>query len=282
MSVTDNAGNAGNAGNTPPLTPAPLLPAPLTPPARRRPRGLVRLCRVELLLFLREPAAMLFTLVLPLAMLLFLGVAYGDEATDGIRQIDEYAPQIVVTIAINLGVLGVAVNIAECRTSGVLRRYRLAPVPMWWFWFSQVVVGLLMFAVATAGLLAVVEVAYGVLLADPLPFCVAVLAGLTFTFATGVLLGSLDLPARSVQIIGTGLFFVMFLGSGAALPRDSFPGWLQALTAVNPMTPVIDASVDAYLGRSMTSELPELALVLAGAFVLVWIARRKSTWEGNR
>ncbi|MBN0046446.1 ABC transporter permease [Streptomyces actuosus] len=257
-------------------------PAPVAPRGRRGPRGLGRLCRVELLLFLREPAAVFFTLVFPMAMLLFLGVAYGTESDGGVRYIDEYVAQIVVTIAINLGVLGVAVNIAECRTSGVLRRYRLAPVPMWWFWFSQVAVGLLMFALAIGALLAVVAVAYGVVLASPAQFGLAVVTGLAFTFAAGVLLGSLDLPARSVQITGTGLFFVLFLGSGAAVPRDSFPGWLEKLTAVNPMTPVVDAAVDAYLGRSMVAELPWLALVLAGAGVLVLIARSKSTWEGNR
>lgn len=257
-------------------------PAPVVPPAHRAPRGLRRLCRIEMLLFLREPAAVFFTLVFPMAMLLFLGVAYGTESSDGVRYIDEYVAHIVVTIAVNLGVLGVAINIAECRASGVLRRYRLAPVPMWWFWLSQVVVGLLMFALATGALLAVVAASYGVLLASPAQFALAVLVGLAFTFATGVLLGSLDLPARSVQIIGTGLFFVLFLGSGAAIPRDSFPGWLQALTAVNPMTPVIDAAVDAYLGRPMAAELPELALVLVAAGVIVRIARTKSTWEGTR
>ncbi|MEE1940888.1 ABC transporter permease [Streptomyces sp. TRM 70361] len=257
-------------------------PAPLTPAARRSPRGLGRLCRTELLLFLREPAAVFFTLVFPMAMLLFLGVAYGTESSDGVRYIDEYVAHIVVTVAINLGVLGVAVNIAECRVSGVLRRYRLAPAPMWWFWLSQVVVGLLMFALAVCALLAVVAAAYGVVLASPAAFALAVLVGLAFTFATGVLLGSLDLSARGVQITGTGLFFVLFLGSGAAVPRDSFPDWLRTLTAFNPMSPVVDASVDAYLGRSMVSELPGLALVLAAAAALVLTARSKSTWEGNR
>lgn len=215
-------------------------------------------------------------------MLLFLGVAYGSSDDNGVRYIDEYVAQIVVTIAINLGVLGVAINIAECRASGVLRRYRLAPVPMWWFWFSQAVVGLLMFALAIGALLAVVAVAYGVTLASPAQFAFAVVVGLVFTFAVGVLLGSLDLPARSVQITGTGLFFVLFMGSGAAVPRNSFPGWLEQLTAVNPMTPVVDAAVDAYLGRSLTAELPGLALVVVAAAVLVLIARSKSTWEGNR
>lgn len=257
------------------------LPAPVRTPVHRRPRGLARLCRVELLLFVREPAAMVFTMVLPLTLLLFLGLAYGTEVTDGIRNIDQSVPQIVVSTAINLGVLGVAVNISECRSSGVLRRYRLAPVPMWWFWWSQVVVGLLMFAASTAVLLTVVQVQYGVVMAGPVQFSLVLLVGLAFTFSAGVLLGSLDLPTRSVQIVGTVLFFVMFLGSGAALPRSSFPRWLELLSTANPMTPVVEAAIDAYVGRPVTPHLPLLALVLLEALLLVWIAGRRSAWEGN-
>jgi ABC-2 type transport system permease protein len=258
------------------------LPAALPAPGHRRPRGLSRLCRIELLLFLREPAAMVFTMVLPLILLLFLGLAYGTDVVDGIRNIDQSVPQIVVSTAVNLGVLGVAVNISECRASGVLRRYRLAPVPMWWFWWSQVVVGLLMFAASTAVLLAVVQVQYGVVMASQAAFALAVLTGLTFTFSAGVLLGGFDLPTRSVQIVGTVLFFIMFLGSGAALPRSSFPRWLELLSAANPMTPVVEAAVNAYVGRPITPQLPQLALVLLEALLIVWIAGRRSAWEANR
>jgi ABC-2 type transport system permease protein len=257
------------------------VPAPVRAPAHRRPRGLAKLCRIELLLFLREPAAMVFTMVLPLSLLVFLGLAYGTEVVDGIRNIDQSVPQIVVSTAINLGVLGVAVNISECRASGVLRRYRLAPVPMWWFWWSQVVVGLLMFAASTAVLLTVVQVQYGVVLAGPVQFALVLLVGLAFSFSAGVLLGSLDLPTRTVQIVGTVLFFVLFLGSGAGLPRSSFPRWLELLSAANPMTPVVEAAINAYVGRPITPQLPLLGLVLIESLVLVWIAGRKSAWEGN-
>ena len=106
----------------------------------RRPRGLVRLCWAETLLFLREPAAMFFSLVFPMAMLFFLGLAYGGTDEDGVRFIDRYVPQVVVVVAMNIGLLGVAINIAECRSRGILRRYKLAPVPFWWFWLSQVYV----------------------------------------------------------------------------------------------------------------------------------------------
>jgi ABC-2 type transport system permease protein len=255
---------------------------PVRVPARRSPRGLGQLCRTEILLFLREPAAMFFTLVFPMALLLFVGLAYSGSDDTGTRYIDLYVPQIVATIAVNLGVLGVAINIAECRESGVLRRYRLAPVPMWWFWLSQVVVGLLMFVLSAALLLGVVSVTYGVRLDDPVPFAAVTLLGLAVAFVIGVLLGNLRMPVRSVQIIGTSVFFVMFLGSGAAVPRSSFPEWLRLVTAVNPMSPVVDASTSAYLGRPLRPHLVAIGVLVVFTVILLEMARRVSRWEADR
>ena len=256
--------------------------APVSVPTRRSPRGLGQLCRTETVLFLREPAAIFFTMVFPLVLLLFVGVAYSGSDDTGTRYIDLYVPQIVATIAVNLGVLGVAINIAECRESGILRRYRLAPVPMWWFWLSQVIVGVLMFAVSAAILLGAVSAGYGVRLDHPVSFAAVTLLGLAVAFAIGVLLGNLRMPLRSIQIAGTGVFFVMFLGSGAALPRDAFPEWLRLITAVNPMSPIVDASTSAYLGRPLSPHLVGLGLLGVFTVVLVDLARRVSHREVDR
>ena len=259
-----------------------------TPPEavveRRPPRGFRQLVKVELLMFLREPAAMFFTLVFPLALLLFTGVAYGKskDDTNGLRMIDENVPQIIATIAVNLGVLGVAVNLAESRARGILRRYKLAPVPFWWFWLSQVIVGVLMFALATALLLGVVQATLGVNVKSPVSFLLITLFGLAPAFTMGVVLGSLRMPVRTVQIVGTGVFFWMFLGSGAALPRGTFPSWLRAVSSINPMTPIVDASERSYLGHSLVPALPWLGLVLLFTLGTLVFARRMSRWEVER
>lgn len=253
------------------------------PPARgHRPRGLPRLCWVETVLFLREPAAMFFVIVLPLALLLFTGLAYGDARSGDVRAIDQNVPQIITVIVLNLGVPGLAISIAEYRDRGILRRYRLAPVPFWWFWLSQAFVAVLMFLVSTALLLGVVAATYGVLLAAPWDFALVSSIGLAFTFSLGVLLGSARVPLRTVQVIGTGLFFVLFLGSGAAVPRTSFPHWLRDVTALNPMTPVVDAATSAYVGDPLSPHLPGLGLVVVCTVVLAVCAVRMSSWEADR
>ena len=137
-------------------------PVPTTARTLRLWRGLGRLCWAETLLFMREPAAVFFTFLFPQALLIFVGFVYADETTDGVRFIDEYVPAVMAVVVANLGLLGVALNIAEARARGVLVRYRLLPLPFWCYVASQAVVGLTMFVLAIGGVLAVTGAVYGI------------------------------------------------------------------------------------------------------------------------
>jgi ABC-2 type transport system permease protein len=258
----------------------------VAPPARtiRIARGLWQLCRSELVLFLREPAAVFFTLLFPQALLIFVGFVYGDETFGGSgRFIDEYVPTVMAIVVANLGLLGVAFNIAEARVRGVLVRYRLIPLPFWCYFVSQAVVGLLMFAVSIGGLLLTAGIFYGLRFSGSIPvFAGILLLGLTVMFQIGLLLGGLDLTVRTTQLAGTALFFVVFFGSGAAIPRSQFPDWLYDFTTFNPLTPVVDALVDSYLGRSLSGDLPGLAALGVLSVALAIAIRRSFRWEAVR
>lgn len=252
--------------------------------AGRLARGLWRLCWSETVLFLREPAAVFFTLLFPQALLLFVGFVYGDETLGGdVRFIDEYVPTVMAIVVANLGLLGVAFNIAEARVRGVLVRYRLIPLPFWCYFVSQGVVGLLMFALSIGGLLLTAGLFYGLRFGGSvLVFTGILLLGLTVMFQVGLLLGGLNLTVRTTQLAGTALFFVVFFGSGAAIPRSQFPDWLYDITTFNPLTPVVDALVHAYLGRSLSGDLPGLAALGVLAVALTIAIRRTFRWEAVR
>jgi ABC-2 type transport system permease protein len=246
-------------------------------------RGLWHLCRSETVLFLREPAAVVFTMVFPQALLVFVGVVYADEVNNGVRFIDEYVPAVIAIVAANLGLVGMAFNIAEARVRGVLRRYRLIPLPLWCYFVSQAAVGLLMFALSVGSLMVTTAVLYGVRFAGSLAVFLGVLVlGLTAMFLIGLVLGGLNLTVRTTQLAGTALFFVMFFGSGAAIPRSQFPDWLRDLTAVNPLTPVVESLTRAYLGKDLGGQAPALAGLALFALLLALVVHHTFRWEVSR
>ena len=75
------------------------------------------------------------------------------------------------------------------------------------------------------------------------------------------------------------MFFLMFFSSGAALPRESFPGWLQTVSEFNPLTILNQALMDAYLGQQC-SWWPLVFLIVA-TVILNLITVRTFDWEGS-
>ena len=93
-------------------------------------------------------------------------------------------------------------------------------------------------------------------------------AGLT---ALGLTIGSFMTSPEGFQLITTFVIFPLFFLSGALYPLDQLPAYLEALTAFNPLTYIVDLLrgllIDLqYFGTNLNS------LVMVGfAFVILFI-----------
>lgn len=240
------------------------------------------LTKYEIKLFVREPAAMFFTLVFPLMMLLFVGVVYGSQILDGVRYIDLYFPTLMAAVAANLGVMAIPINISELRTRGVLRRYKVSPFSFNTFMWSQIGVGLFMYLLSCLGIIVMIAAVYGFNLKGSFFLFIAVLMlALAFMMSIGFFLGGLKASARTTQLMGTALFFFMFFGSGAAIPRQEFPPWMRTVTAYDPLTPISDSLVGIYLGYSIRSKLPALGVIFLATVLIIVVTRKTFSWEKN-
>jgi ABC-2 type transport system permease protein len=90
--------------------------------------------------------------------------------------------------------------------------------------------------------------------------------------ALGLLLGSLAPTARAAQGIGLVLFFPMWLLSGAGPPRAVMTQAMRQLSDVLPLTRVVTAIQEPWLGTgSNVSELMVLSALFAAAVaVTAW------------
>ena len=123
----------------------------LPPPHRTRPRkarlmttqtlavrpnpltALATLTRVETLLLLREPAAVLFTLALPLVLLVLNG-SDGNAPNPrfgGAGTIDVLMAGYLVYVMATSAIMGLGETLADYRDRGILRRLRITPLRPW-------------------------------------------------------------------------------------------------------------------------------------------------------
>ena len=97
-----------------------------------------RLIYTELLLAVREPAAMFMSLILPLAIFLALGFSIGGMEIEVDRNIgvaelfhvrDVLLAGNIAWVTAIFGIVSLPQTLVEFRQHGVFRRYRVTPMP---------------------------------------------------------------------------------------------------------------------------------------------------------
>lgn len=244
------------------------------------PKALSNMTRVEMKLFLREPAAVFFTLAFPTLALLLFGTLIGDFDVPGtnLRSIDILAPGYTAMVIGTVAIIGLPTTIASYRQNGVLRRLRATPIKPPEILGSHVLVNLAATAVGVSLLFLAAWLVFDVV-SPAAPFSVAaslVLASLAF-FAFGFALAGLIPSVRVASAVGQVIFFPMVALSGAWVPREQFPDWLSTVSNFIPLTYAVDLVRDLWLGEGW-SLLPTCVLVGTLA-VSVLVSAKTFRWE---
>lgn len=133
----------------------------------------------------------------------------------------------------------------------------------------------LMFVPLRLGLfVALIAVLFGLQLhaAGILPAVGILLAFLPFVWGLGLIAGGAVLTLRAgMGAVGTGVT-LLGLGSGAFFPVSLLPGWLQTLTAWNPMALAINGLRDALIGGAGWGALGPTLLKLVALSIPALIA----------
>ena len=216
--------------------------------------------RQEFMLLLREPVAVFFSLAFPLIIYVFIGIPYGStEIAPGVHFIDAMFSSLILTVAANLLLMGLPIYLAELRSCGVDRRYAVLPLPGRLF-ASSVLASML---ILLAGSSAVIVLVVGLRATLWSPVYLLLLIGsILWLSALGFLIGALRVSARTTQALSAAIFFIMFFGSGAAVPLEGLPEILQKVLEWNPLKQWLDVMIGVYTGAG-ASRTEWLRLLLA-------------------
>jgi len=237
----------------------------------QRPGSLWRMLLVwslqETRLLFREPVAVFFSLAFPVIIYVFLGIPYGDELIrEGVRFIDIMFPALGGTVAANLLLMGLPIYVAQLRTREVDKRYKVIPLPGAILALSVVFAMLILVVAADIIIIVTVGISHGIRSeAGRLPFILLNLGFIGMLAPIGFFLGTLPLSPRTIQALTAAVFFVLFFGSGAAVPIEGLPQWLQQVLEWNPVKIWFDQMINAY-----TSEpIPENAALKVGVTLII-------------
>jgi ABC-2 type transport system permease protein/oleandomycin transport system permease protein len=228
--------------------------------------------RRNLLIWMRVPAYLVFTVIQPVLFVLMFRYVFGGAIPVKVRggYVDFLMPGIIAQTAA-FATFGTAIALAVELKKGVIDRLRAMPMAR-----SAVLGGRLVADTGrmTVTILIVLGVGFAVgfrfnngLVPAILMVVLAIVFGLAICCIaayTGLAIGD----EESVQAFGLIWLFPITFLSSAFVPIATMPGWLQAFANNQPVTYVIDTMRALALGGPVAANLWKSIAWLAGIFIV--------------
>jgi ABC-2 type transport system permease protein len=249
-------------------------------------------CRaaVELKEFFRQREAVVFTLLLPMLLLLVFGAVLDYEITGGISFTQYFMPGILAAGILGASLQNMAISIATERSDGTLKSLAGTPMPKSAYFVGKIV-QVLVASVAIVVILMIVGVVfYGIDLPSGGAWITfAWVAGLGAAACTllGIAVSSLAKNGRSASATVTPFALVLQFISGVFFQFSQIPEWLQTVAAVFPLKWMAQGFRSVFLPDALAAaepagswELGRVALVLAAWCVVgLGLCVRTFRWQ---
>jgi len=201
-------------------------------------RGTLELSRAYLLQTLRSRASLVWTLIFPQVWLFLFALIYRNLPGG----MDARMPGLLTITAFAGSFFGVAYTLVTEREQGILRRLRVTPATATTIVMANAARSSVTVAASLVVQGLIARFALGVGFGAPLLVVAVVLAFGVWAFVPlGLIMGSSSKDMRSAPAVGNLIFFPMIFLSGAALPTQMLPGWLQSFGLMLPTTYLVEA-----------------------------------------
>lgn len=238
---------------------------------------------VEMKLSIRDMNMPIFALAMPLVVIAVIGAIFaGQPAYEGApySMLDQ-SVSAISTIAICAGgAMGLPIMIASSRKRMVFKRFFATPVGVSTILGVQVAVYAIYSIVSAVLVFGVAMLFFGYQFNGSLPgFLGAYLLTMAAMFGVGLLVGGVAPNERTANLLASLLYFPMLLLSGATLPYELMPRFVQIVADLLPLTQGIKLLKAASLGIPVDQVVFPIAIMLAWTLISTFFAWKYFRWE---
>ena len=236
--------------------------------------------RFQQLIFWRNKESAVFVFVFPPMLFLLLGAVYDGEI-EGVPAVDRLLVGILGYGCANTALAGLAISLVVRRENGLLKRIRSTPLPAATYMGAVLASTLVVFCLQMG-----VTIALGVLLYDAegpeswVALVPVLLVGAIAFAGLGIGLAALIRSDEGASAVVNLVVLPMAFLSGSFGSTGDYPGFLQAISDVLPLTYLIDLVEAAYVeGASLADDLGAVAILVGWGLAGLLVASRRFGWE---
>lgn len=230
----------------------------------------------------RDFATLFFGFLFPPVLLVVFSQMFGSGTAGDHAVADALGPNVVAFGVAFSGVFASAMSLVEWRKNGMMRVLRVTPTSSFLILTALMTVGIFTALVQSLLVITVgVSPLVGMSLSAWSPFAIAgiILTAFVF-FSIGILIGIIAPSVESTSLIIMAVVLPMGFASGAMVPLQFLPDWINALSRFLPLHYSMASIAGPLTGQSTFTETLIGLVVLAGLGVLAFaISRRVLKWS---
>lgn len=241
------------------------------------------LLKNEWKLNIRNMNMVIFAVIMPLIVLVILGFIYGVKpAAEGAEYtFMEQSFGALCTISICAGgLMGLPLVVSEYRERKILKRFQVTPVSPVRLLAVEFTIYVLYCIVSMVTLMVAGTIFWNIrIYGSWAGFLGSWLLTMVSTLSIGMMVGGIAKNTKTASVIASVLYFPMLIFSGATLPFEVMPDFMQKIVSIFPMTQGIQLMKAAFLDLSV--ENSGLTIIGMGVVTIVCfsIAIRFFRWE---
>lgn len=225
--------------------------------------------KMELKLFFRETLALLFTFIVPAVSFIVFGLMFQSETYGGLDYFQAYIPSMIAIIIFTTAFFSMGLQIVIDREKGVYKRLKGTPLNERAIFTATIVKGFFAIYVGAIEILLISRFGFGAeLTANLFEFFLALtFCSITF-FSIGFIVSSLAKRMQTALGIAMIAMYPMMFLSGATIPLEAYPDFLQKLAVFVPLTYVVNVLKGGWNGTLFTADVLTDIGVLAGILLV--------------
>ena len=226
--------------------------------------------------FIRERYGIFLAFGMPIMLLLLFSSVFSSSS-------GESTSLLAGVICINTmsgALYGVGVNLVSLREQKILRRYKVTPVPLW-----KVILGLCLsqvglITVGTVLLMLVAKSIYKASLPNNLGAFFLVFIISTFMFCTmAFAVASIARSGQQANALTQVIFLPMMFLSGATLPYEVMPIWIQKIAMALPATYFVSSLRHVFTGGALQGIWLNIGVMTGVSLIAGIFSVRFFRWE---
>ncbi|MBM7171561.1 ABC transporter permease [Streptomyces sp. G44] len=246
------------------------------PGAAPLPRMIAAQAALETRMLLRNGEQLLLTVVIPTLLLVLFSVVDIVDTGEG-EAVDFLAPGVLALAVMSTAFTGQAIATGFERRYGVLKRLGASPLPRWGLMAAKTL-SVLVTEVLQVALLTVIALALGWSPhGNPVAVLLLLLLGTAAFSGLGLLMAG-TLKAEATLAAANLVFLLLLMGGGVIVPLDKFPGAVQSVLGLLPISALSDGLRDV-LRHGAGMPWADLGVLAVWAVLGLGAAARFFRWE---